>query len=409
MPRTKKTATKAQLKRYFEVNPILKQYPKARYYFLLGARSCGKTYPTLKHCLEEYFKGNGVFVYIRRYDKYITESKLRDLMAGLIKNDIISKLSDGRWNRIKYWQRRWFLERWEQNEETGIWERVERNPQPVGIAVALNTWEGDKGGDFGADKGGISTIILDETLSEKGDYLENEWSAFQNVISTFIRDRWEKDTKIFLLSNPLSKYGGPYLRNIGIKKQMIKQFGTYEIIYPNEQGQRNKNCMSTIFCYIAAKTDAKGNTISIDDTATQVYNKFFAFENSKGKSLSVTHGYWELEDAAALPSGVYKNSTKSFCLWIHFGEELLCIDFMRYDPSGVYYCFIHPSKRIPKNEYFVTLDMTLDKYGIIGLDTGHPCTKLLGEIWQEKQFYYSDLETADIWHGFCKECKQRKV
>ena len=32
------------VKRYFEVKPIRKKYPKARYYYILGGRGCGKGY-----------------------------------------------------------------------------------------------------------------------------------------------------------------------------------------------------------------------------------------------------------------------------------------------------------------------------------------------------------------------------
>lgn len=395
-----KTKTKKDF--HFKVEPLLKKYPKARYYFLLGARSCGKTYPTIQNALKDAIDGNGVFVYVRRYKESISDSKLRDLMAP--QHEWVEKYTEGQWNHVAYWRHRWYLERWETDEETGERRRVAKNPQPIGIAVSMNTWETDKGSDFGSDKGGIAHMIFDEVLSAGGNYLSDEWGIFQNVISSFVRDRWDKDTKIWMLANPVSKYGGPYMRNMGIKKSMMKEFGTYELKYADSDPNKP---MTAVFVYIAAVLNAKGETIDIDENKTNVYNNFFAFPNSKGKSKSITHGYWEMEDANILPSGVYKDSELNRTIWLAFGEELLAVDIMLYEETEVYYMFVRPTNRIPKNEWFITLDMTLDRYGIVGLKTGHPIAELLNKIYRTNQVYYADLESADIFHGFLLEAQKR--
>ena len=64
MPRSKKT-------RYFEVKPILKKYPKARYYFILGGRGTGKTYPVIAQAIEDSIKGRGKFAYVRRHKYFL--------------------------------------------------------------------------------------------------------------------------------------------------------------------------------------------------------------------------------------------------------------------------------------------------------------------------------------------------
>lgn len=390
-------------KRYFEIDSTLKNYPSARYYFLLGARGCGKTYPVMKKAIKDAIDGNGVFAYVRRYKDAITETKLQDLCSPL--NQWVAEYTDGAWNKINYWRHRWYLERWEENEDTGEWTRVDKNPTPLGIAVAMNTWENDKGPDFGADKGGMAHIILDEALSAGGNYLVDEWGKFQNVISSFVRDRWEKDTKIWLLANPVSKYGGPYLKNLGLSKSMLNEFGTYEITYPSDDGKPDKNGMRTVFVYIAASTTSSGKTTSVDDARTMVYKQFFAFPNSKGKSKSITHGYWEMEDANGLDSGIYKDSENIDTVWVKFDEELLAIDIMCYEDTGVYYLFIRPSNEIPRKRYFITLSMSLSEYAILGIRSPHPVNTVIKKILQTNQVYFSDFETADIWHGFLHEDK----
>lgn len=389
---------------HFEIKPILRKFPKARYYFLLGARSCGKTYPCIKKAIEDAVAGRGVFAYIRRRKESITDTAILDLMAP--HHAYIEKLTGGAWNHIGYFRHRWYLEYIETRED-GTRVRTKRSDTPIGIALSMSTWETDKGSDFGADKGGVTNIIVDEVFSKGGSYLKDEWDIFTNIISTLVRDRWELNTKIFLLANPVSKYGGHYIRNFGITKKMRSEFGTYEIRYPDASGKVSEKSMSAVFIYIAARTNAAGETIDIDDTATQVYNSFFAFQHSKGKQLSVTHGFWEMEDAATLPKGVYNDSEKRRTIYITFDEELIAVDCMKYTRTGIYYLFIRPTEKIPKNEYFITLGMSLEKKAIIGLKTGHPVAEYLNKIARTNQMYYSDLETADIWHGFLLEAKKR--
>lgn len=390
--------------RYFEVDGILTKYPNARYYYLLGGRGCGKTYPVIKKAIKDYFDGKGVFAYVRRYKESISSRNIQDIFTPHDKE--VEEFSNGEWNHINYWRGRFYLERWETNEETGAYERVDKHPIPIGGAWSMNTWETDKGPDFGADKGGISNIIFDEALSKAGQYLKDEWSILQNVISSLVRDRWEQDTKIWLLANPISKWANPYFRNMGIGKELIQKPGITEITYPDDKGGV---AMSTIFVYIAAITDSKGNVVEIDENRTNVYNTFFAFTHSKGKSKSITHGFWEMDESARLPKGAYENSTKNRTIYLIFEEEMLAVDVMRHDISNVYYLFIYPTTHIRPKTYYVTLTTVLDKYAIIGNTGNHPIWQLFMQIYKSGQVYYSDDGTADAFHGFIIESNKRTI
>ena len=399
--KTKKSKPK---KRYFEVEPIRKKYPKARYYYILGGRGCGKTYPVLKECLNDYFAGKGVFAYVRRLKESLSGKNMTNLFAPL--NEYLTLLTGNEWNKISYWRGMFYLEHWEPDKD-GIMQRTAKQAEPIGIALAMSTWETDKGADFAADKGGIAHIIIDEVISKAGRYLPDEWSIMQNVVSSLVRDRWEQDTKIWMLANPLSKWANPYFRNMGITRDLMKAPGITEITYPDETGK--KTAMSAIFVYIAAKTDSHGNVIEIDENRTNIYNTFFAFGNSKGKSKSITHGYWEMDDSARLPSGIYKESDKNRTIYCVFEDEKLAIDLMKYTYTNKYYLFIYPTTELRKNTYYITLSTTLDKYAIIGCDSNHPILKLIMNIYNTGQVYYSDDATADAWHGFLIEQHRYKI
>ena len=386
-------------KKWFECTDLLKKYPKARYYFILAGRSTGKTYSVLQQSLKDALDGKGLFAYVRRYKDSITDTYIQDLLKP--QWEFVEKYTNGEWNRLGYWRKRWYLERWER-DENGDLQRTQRNPDPIGGAFAVNTWETSKGPDFGALYG-IKNIILDEALSKGGDYLTDEWGKFENVVSSLVRDRTDADTKIWLLANPVSKWNNCYFNQLGITKKMYTGEDYITLIeYPNEKG--GKSTMSTVFCYIKKRDDGTGG---IDRDA--VYDTYFAFPNSKGKSKSITDGMWEMEDANILPSQTYQNSEKNRTIYFKFQEELFACDVMRHDVTGLYYLFFHPTEKLREKCYYFTLDLEMNKYAIVGCKTGHPIADLFNRIYRTGQVYYSDNMIADCFHGFIKEANKRII
>ena len=385
-------------KRWFECRDLLEKYPDARYYFILAGRSTGKTYSVMKQSIQDSIMGKGLFAYVRRYKDSITDTYIQDLLKPHW--EWLSDFTGGAWNRIGYWRKRWYLELWQQ-DEIGEWNRVRRSSDPIGGAFAINTWETSKGPDFGSIHG-IKNIIFDEALSKGGDYLTDEWGKWENVISALVRDRTDQDTKIWLLANPVSKWNNCYFAILGITKKMYTgdDYITH-IKYPNERG--GESTMSTVFCYIKKRDD---NTGGIDRDA--VYDTYFAFPNSKGKSKSITDGMWELEDACRLPSGIYNDSTKNRTIYFKFKEELLACDIMKWDENNVYYLFFRPAEEVKKNCYYFTIDPIIDKYAIVGLKTNHPIAQMFNKIYATHQIFYSDNTTADAFHGFLAEAMRAK-
>lgn len=387
-----------EARRYFEIMPVIEKYPSARYYYILGGRGTGKTYPVVKKCFDDFWEGRGVSAYIRRYKESLTDFILSDVFSP--QNEYIAERTGGEWNRLTYLRRRAYLERWE--EKNGVMQKVARHRTPVFGVWALNTWENDKGPDFGKDKGGIANIIMDEAKSKHGNYLPDEWGDFQNVIASLVRDRWEKDTKIFLLANPQSKNSDPYIRNMGIGKSVYSKPGITEIQYPSHV--KNKIGMSAVFVYIAAITDKDGNVIDVDENRTNVYNTFFAFPNSRGKALSITSGFWEMDESQRLPSGFYNDSEVIQSVGVIYQEDTLIMEIMRHK-DGLYYLHLQPCRQINEKTYYFTLQPIPDKYALIGLKNSHPITQAVAQIYKSGQVYYSDDATADSWHGFVKESK----
>lgn len=386
----------------FDTKILLKMYPNARYYFILGGRGWGKTYPTLKLSLEDALDKKGAFAYVRRYKESISDTFIQDLMAP--QNSWIEDYTEGAANKIGYWRKRWSAERWgmkEHQDGSESYERLEKFSPALGGAFAMSTWETSKGPDFGADKNGIKNIIIDEALSSGGDYLSDEWNKFQNVVSSLVRENWEKDTKIWLLANAVSKYTCPYFRNLGITKKMMKKPGVTEIVYPPDEFG---NQMSCIFCYLGLDKGDDENKITAKDLT---YSTFFAFPSSVSKSI--THGEWELAESSHLPSTVFNESDEVYQTFFVMDEDIVGCKIMRYCATGRYYLFFYPAQKVAKNCYYFTLVTDLSKYAIIGLKTGHRVSVVLNDIWKTGQVYYSDNTCADMVHGWFKEASKRVI
>ena len=377
----------AKKSQFWEAEKLLKEKPNARYYFILSGRSRGKTYSVLRNALKDQQKQKGMFAYIRRHDEDIKQKNLQELFSP----QNIEKITNKQYNKIAFWRGFFYYELWLQNEETGILERVAKNPEPCGVALSLNTWERDKGQDIGAAYGGFKNIIFDEAITGM-NYLADEFQKFKNVISSLVRYRTEQDTKIWFLANPLSKWC-PYFPELGITKEMIKTPNKrYEIKYPDTD-------MTTVFEYI-------GSPEETNTAQSKVFETFFAFPNSQGKSKAITEGFWELEDSCHLPSQVYKSSTRIQQVFMYFGEEWIRGEIMRYDENGTYFVVWSPSRPPKKGEYYFILNAVPDKYAIIGTRTGHPYAELINKISKTNQIYYSDNTVADLYHGFIKEANK---
>lgn len=377
----------AKKSQFWEAEKLLNEKPNARYYFILSGRSRGKTYSVLRNALKDQQKQKGMFAYIRRHDEDIKQKNLQELFSP----QNIEKITNKQYNKIAFWRGFFYFEQWLPNEETGILERVAKNPKPCGVALSLNTWERDKGQDIGAAYGGFKNIIFDEAITGM-NYLADEFQKFKNVISSLVRTRTEQDTKIWFLANPLSKWC-PYFPELGITKEMIKTPNKrYEIKYPDTD-------MTTVFEYI-------GSPEETNNAQSKVFETFFAFPNSQGKSKAITEGFWELEDSCHLPSQVYKSSTRIQQVFMYFGEEWIRGEIMRYDENGTYFVVWSPSRPPKKGEYYFILNAVPDKYAIIGTRTGHPYAELINKISKTNQIYYSDNTVADLYHGFIKEANK---
>lgn len=347
----------------------------AQYRFLLGGRGLGKTYAVVKQAIKHRLETGEPFAYVRRYKESISPSKISHLCAPHYK--MIEELTGGKYNHVKVWQQCFWLE---YRDEQG--NLVEKDPNPLGFLISLNTQDNDKG----EDKGFVKYIIFDEVIA-RGGYLRDEFAIFTNTISSLVRHR--PGTVIYLLANPISKFC-PYFDELGIDFNAAEQGKIYIIKYDDE------GLMKCAFEYIA---DSGAGS-------SAVANEYFAFKNNQ-KAKSITSGEWEFLIYPHLESGVYNISEHKKELYIEFTGKFFCCDILKY--NHVLLLFFRPANKIPDKAYYLTLERPLDKYGIIACNKDHPYIKLMNEIYKTGRVYYSTNQVGDYIDGFRDAARKLKV
>ena len=289
---------------YYNLDPILKK--KAVYNVIFGERSNGKTYATLKHGLEQYFKDGSQIAYIRRWKEDITGKRGQAVFSALVENNEIVKLSNGKFTGIHYYTGRFFL----CNYDNG--KPIYNDNDVIGFLFALTDVEHDKSTSYPK----VNNIIFDEFLTNKL-YLPDEFVTFMNVVSTIIRRR--ETVKIFMLGNTVNKYC-PYFNEMGLTNIQTMLQGNIDLYNYGESGLT----VAVEYC----KTDKSEQR--------KESKKYFAFNNPKLQMI--TGGAWELAIYPHLPMK-YKPIDVLLTYYIDFADNIYSCEIIEKD--GITFTYIH--------------------------------------------------------------------
>lgn len=185
---------------YYDLSNIL-QY-QGQYYIIFGSRSTGKSYAVDKLCLDNFYQNGEQFVVCKRYQEDMKSSICSSMFSPLY--DYVREQYG---YYIRYYQGKWLTS---QDETLPInqWE-------VMGYSQSLNNVDRYKGSQYPK----VTTIVFEEFMSMRGDYLPNEVNLFINLVSTIVRKR--TNVKVFMLGNTITKYS-PYSQALGIKLERVK-------------------------------------------------------------------------------------------------------------------------------------------------------------------------------------------
>lgn len=353
---------------YYEIKHLLRDYPNAHYYIVIGERSNGKTYSALSYALERYASTGEQFAYIRRFGEDIRKKNLSNLFSGHIENGFIRKITNGEYSSVDYSTSKFYFEREEE-------DKVVKTDDPIGYAFDLNSMEHYKSISFPR----VKTIIFDEFMSRNG-YLPNEWLLFANTLSTIIRLR--NDVKIFMLGNTVNKYC-PYFQEMGLTHVLQQQQGTIDVYHYGDSGLE----VICEYCSSSAKRGGKKSDV------------YFAFDNPELKMI--TGGDWEIAiyphlDCKILP----KDKVLDF--FIEFNEEMLHGEIIAKD-TGMF-IFLHQKTTPIKDEendiVYTTRPSSRWNYRMCLTKHRDNLSIFIMRCLSENKIFYSTNEVGEIFRNY---------
>ena len=352
-------------------NP-LKENPKpGDWNVILSPRGVGKTTQMLLLGMCDNWEQGTVIQYIRQYDDMLTPSKLTDLFDVILQYGYVTKVTDERWNNVRYWRRRWYYCNVDENGE-----ETERAEKPFMTCLAINK-EHDLRSSYNAPEGDF--IIIDEFMRADKMYIRDEFVILNNLLSTIIRKR--TTARIYLLAN-LVDITCPYLTEMGIH-DVVKnmRFGDFKQLTSGD----------TVLNIIMLKppTDNNGNK----------FNKYFApWSNNKMTGITGANGTWALKMYPHAPHDDFVLIDRA---QLECRDGYICREIRKYD-NGLYLMF-YPLNDVLSDKVIYTRDETqpfntMRRFGLGFTQTD----KIVIDLIHLKRWYFSDNTTGERVEVFVK-------
>lgn len=290
--------------KYYSLKNILSK--NAQYNIIIGERSNGKTYAVESYGLKRYCESGETIAIIRRWKEDFRSKRSQHMFDAIVSNGLVKKYSHGRFETIVYNSGQWYLANWDEKLNTYV-----KDDNPFCYAFSLSDVEHDKSISYPT----VTTILFDEFLT-RGQYLQDEFIIFMNVLSTIIRQR--DNVKIFMLGNTVNKFC-PYFSELGLTHiQQMKQ-GTIDVYNYGD----SKLHVAVEYC----------------DTSTHTHKPsdiYFAFDNPSLQMIK--GGVWETAIYPHLPYK-YKPDDVVFTFFIVFDNHTIQCEVIY--KNGEMFIFCH--------------------------------------------------------------------
>lgn len=349
--------------KYYDIKPLLDL--NAEYNIIMGERSNGKTYSVCKLIIENFLKTGTFGVYIRRYADEILPSNIK----GLFNPFDIEKLSKGKYNKIMYRGKTFEIGTYDYDKDKWI------HKEPLCFTAALNTWENAKG----PDRGVVGIILFDEFLTRRY-YLANEFLSFQNVLSSFIRDR--ENVKIFMVGNTVSFYS-PYFEEFELEN--IKEMKPGDLsCYSFQNGTK----IAVDYCESVGETKSSA--------------KFFNF-NSK-KANMITTGKWEIPDYPHYGKSIDFVRDVVFKFYIMFDNDIICGNIVQ-KRNEVFLYFHAQTKELNEDDdlFIYSIDKSADPRRCTTFRQGQlEPQRLINTLLAQSRIFFSTNKVGEIFNNYYK-------
>ena len=289
-------------KKYYDISNLLST--NAQYLMLLGMRSNGKSYQVKKTLLENAFKEDNKFVYLRRWkadlkQKYVT-SYFEDMP--------ISTITNKKFNEVRAMNGYIYFVK----TKKGVID----SKKEIGRYCALNESERYKSQTFP----GYTNIVYEEFITDSV-YLDEEPRTLQQFVSTVFR--LNKGT-VFLVGNTISRVC-PYFSEWCLDGVLRQKQGTIEIYHYHTE----------------------------DDTTVDIAIEYCENTNNEnvmffGQSAKqIVTGEWDVKEVARLPRKQYEYEMV-YELLIKYQAFNFVLQLLVEPREGGVICFVYPQTKDKK-------------------------------------------------------------
>lgn len=348
---------------------------KCQYNMIIGERSNGKTYGALKKIIENYVSRGEKGAYIRRYKEDYRGKRGDALFESIEKDGLISELTDGLYDGVKYQSGRWYLSKFDEKTQKKI-----IGDDPFCYGFAISDMEHDKSTSYPD----VTIIVFDEFLT-RGFYLQNEFVLFMNTLSTIIRHR--NNVTIYMLGNTVNKFA-PYFVEMGLKHVGSMEKGQIDVYTYGSSKLR----VAVEYC-ASPKKEGKKSDI------------YFAFDNP---SLQlITGGAWEIDLYPHCPVD-YERRNIEFCFFIKFNESLLQGEVVVVDNNS--FIYIHRKStpiKDPDEDLIFSMEWDPRPNYVRGIDKSDlKCVQIIRKYFRYDKVFYQDNEVGEEVRNFLQESKR---
>lgn len=343
----------------------------AVYRMVIGQRSNGKTYGTMRKVIEAYFNEGLPSAYLRRYAEEIRPKYTSELLSP--HKELIVKLSKGKYNTCVY-RNNQFVPAYQEDGEVKY-----KADKPILFTASLNTWNTMKG----EDRGQLAYIIYDEFMT-RDLYLKDEFATFANAISSLVRDREIK--AIYMLANTVNKYC-PYFEDMGLFHVGEQEQGSIEVYTYNNE----KLTVAVEYCAAAE--------------ATKDIEHYYAFDNPQLDMI--TEGGWEEARYKRISKMEFDCNKDSiiFKFLIDFNKKKVVGEVHRdgirviilfHDIGNSNYKWTERDIIFTDKDCYSPLHQNSFKFG------NTPAHQIIRQILSEDKVYYDNNSTGEVVNNFKK-------
>ena len=347
--------------KYYSLNNLLKT--ESQYKMLLGERSNGKSYAVKEYILNEAYKNNNQFAYIRRWKEDIKSISVESYFADMN----IEKITNGEYNYITVYRGNIYFS----NNIDGVITKG----KIIGFTFCLTGETHYKSLAYP----NVINAVFEEFITKSG-YLPNEVKTLESLISTIFRRR---TGNIFLIGNTLSR--------------LCPYFSEWQLTHVPKQKQGTID----IYNHYTDQLDEKGKpvivSIAVEYCANNSNNTKLFFGNSK---MTVS-GEWETEEYPHLENRY--NSYKKYYELLYEYKTFSFVITLLSDENKNPFLYVYPYTKERKITRKVSDKFTIEKMTTKSLSYLTKYDKLVKDLIIGKKIVFSDNRTGTEFYQSMKE------